>query len=252
METRERVVDQLAGKPWWKATKPSLQQQVLSLPENCNGFLEDLSQRPTEIGGVRILALDALLIPDAPIFGIFPVFLVQNLKNPAVIFRYQYFSWKQGPNSGAKGLVLVRQEERITHIICLRGESFAVGGLTFDCIGGFGDPESPTLQDQFMTELKEELGDPGIQVEETILLGKGYPDRGQTNNHPSLFAAIISGQQLHRLSEIEADNPDIYEMRSSMVVIPVEKLGSFVETNDDFYFHGICNRLVFKGVISPS
>ncbi|KKU12121.1 MAG: hypothetical protein UX17_C0056G0007 [Parcubacteria group bacterium GW2011_GWC2_45_7] len=257
---REQVIAKLQARPWFKATSSSLRELLLELPwETCAGFLTDLAARPDELGGVRVIALADLLIPDtSPIFGIFAVFQVQVLKDLQLVYWYQYFSWRQGPESGSKGVVLVRRGGRITHIVVMRGDSFAVGGSTFDGIGGFAEPTEvgvTGMLNRFRTEIGEELGLPELRLEEVIPLGRMYPDRGMTNNHPHLFAAVISGDEAARLGEGEAPNPDPWEMRSGPVVVPVEALWGpqgFVMQNDDSYFGTCMARLVALGLLTPT
>lgn len=259
MMEREQVLAQLSARPWFKATKPSLQKRLIELPwEEFRGFLTDLAARPDELGGVRVVNLAELLIPDtSPTFGIFVAFQVQVIKDPKLVYWYQYFSWRQGPESGSKGVVLVRRGDRITHIIVMRGDSFAVGKPTYDGIGGFAEPSesgATGMLNRFQKEICEEVGAPQIRLERVIPLGRMHPDRGMTNNHPHLFAAVISGDEAEKLREGEAANPDLWEMRSGPIVVPVEELWGpqgFVIRNDDGYFGTCVARLMALGHLTP-
>ncbi len=247
--TRLLLNGKLTNRSWFMASDPEIQEQLLELPENCNGFLADLATRPTEGGGVRLVKLAELLIPKArPIFGIFVVFQVQNLTNNA-IYHYQYFSWKQGPESGAKGLLLIKDKNtsQISHLVVLRGFKFATGKEEFDCIGGFAELNESGIQgmlDRFKSELQEELGlSEAPPIEQIIDLGRLTPDPGMTNNRPQIFTAIISSEHANKIRQGLANNPDPWEMRAGVLVIPISHLPELVMQDDDGFLHICLNRL---------
>lgn len=242
---RSEVDHALRQKAWFRSSALSVQNKLLGLGDECIGFLQFLAHFPEEIGGVRVLKIEEVLIPDAQIFGIFPVFLVQNLTNPTVIFRYQLFSWRQGPMSGTKGVALISDGQHITHIVVLIGDKFAVGGPVFDAIGGFGNGG----RESFLNELKQELGMPNLEIASTIPLGHIYTDPGMTNNYPELSAATILAPDAARLEEGEADNPDPWELRGRKVIVKIEDLGRFIDSCDDAFI-GVCLlRLLRRGII---
>lgn len=265
-EIRTRLVEQLRVLPWFQATKPELQQKLLSLPEgpknNCNGFLEHLVNRQAEGGGVRLMSLHDLLIPtlkDGQIYGLFPVFTVQKLDKPEIVFTYQYFSWRQGSESGSKGLVLMKGRiGEITHVVCLRDFSFAVGNDTFDLIGGFAeiDEESVTkIVQAARREICEELGLERFELHEVIKLGPVHVDRGMTPNCPQLFAAVIDGSDATRLDQTKNTNSDIYEMAAGPRIIPVADLwgpSGFIMQNTDSFFGTCIARLIALGALKPA
>ncbi|MCK5475237.1 MAG: hypothetical protein KAI71_01465 [Candidatus Pacebacteria bacterium] len=238
---------------WFKSTKLEIQSKLLNLPESANGFISDLLDRPIRGGGVLILSLEELLYsPFDNIFSITPIFKVQSLANLEIVYHYEYHSWKQGPESGSKGLLLLQDNKRITHIVLLTGFKFAPGKDVYDIIGGFSNPDETGIKgmiQRFNTEIKEELGMPEIRVNEIIPLGRLMPDSGLTNNHPNLFAAIIDGSDVNIKEYKETANPDPFEMRVSIMVIPVEILNDFIWENDDGYFLACIARLGAKSII---
>lgn len=250
---RQSIEQELTVRPWFLASSEAVQEQLLGLGEDCNGFLFDLARRPTIGGGVRLVELAQVLIPESrPIFGIFSNFKVERLDN-GTIYHYQYFSWKQGPESGARGIGLVKVGNEITHLVCLRGYSFAVGGETYDCPGGFASPTEEGIAgmfQRFKAELGEELGLPDIRFLEVIGLGPMYVDRGLTNNRPELFAAVIDGNEASKIKVGERVNPDVFEIASGPVVIPVAQLAEFVAINHDSYFQNCVLRLIMKDVLA--
>ena len=259
-ERKQAAIVELQKRSFWKATQPSIQQQILGLPDDCAGYLEDLINRQIEVGGVRKIAISELIVPDAcPIFSILTIYLVQSLKDPSLAYRYQYHSWKHGPNSGSKGLLFVRNGFKLTHLLCLRGESFAVGGPTFDTFGGFIEVKKDDINKMvgnFKREISEEMGlkpEDELDLEEIIPLGRLFVDRGLTNNHPFIFAAVVNGEKATKIkTEEDAGNPDPYEMRSGTFLVPIKDVSGqkgFAMQNDDGYFLSIMMRMVALGRI---
>ncbi len=254
---RQEIVDLLQTKEWFRNTSPEIQNLLLNLPgsdidngkNDCTGFLVDLAKRPESGGGIRYLQIAQVMIPDArPIFGIIVVFEVQNLKSNA-IYHYQYFSWRHGPASGVKGLLLIEDERsgRITHLVVMRGYKNGPACIEFDCIGGFA--EGKGVSDDIARELREELGLPEIPpIKRRIELGRLATDAGMTNNRPSLYATIISCDSASAIHEGESANPDPWEPRSGPIIVPVEQLSELIRHNDDAYFHACLSRLAANGI----
>jgi hypothetical protein len=255
------TVSRLKSRTWFQASFREVQEKLLSLPregkQDCSGFLEHLANRPDEGGGVRVLSIESVLFPSTPIFGIFINIKVQKIDNPDAQFCYQYFSWRQGPSSGAKGLILVENEGRVTHLVFQRGFSFAVGGDTFDCAGGFAEANEKSMNDmlaRFKTEIREELGVETVKLLRVIDLGRMHPDRGMTPNCPNVFAAVIDGSTAAQINEGGHVNPDAYEMQSGPVIVPVEQLwgeNGLAMRNTDAYFQTGCFRLTALGLLKP-
>jgi len=253
----EEVKVLLKQKPWFKGSRFSIQEQLMALDESCVGFLTDLEARPDIISGVRVISLEGILIPDVrPIFGIFVYFKVQRIDALAVVYHYQYFTWRQGSNSGSKGLVFVEKGDKITHIILNQGEKFATGTKVFDSFGGFGEANEDMLgraMINFKKEICEELGMADITVKRIVPLGRLQTDCGMTSNHPYAFAAVIDGNEASKIKAGDKDNPDIYELAMGTVIVPVERLAEYICENDDAYFHiSVLRYLAKHGQISFS
>lgn len=243
-------------RSWFKASRGVIRGIILGLGEDCVGFLSELAERPDVIANVRVVSCEEILIPDTrPIFGIFISFKVQRVDNPSVLYHYQYFTWRQGSRSGAKGLLLVRTAGRISHLIVNTGEKFSAGSKCFDSFGGFGEPGGDLVAkatNQFKQEICEELGMEQINIEEIIDLGALMVDAGMTPNHPHIFAAVITGQEAEKIEEGEKNNPDIFELKLGTVIVPIEKLKEFVAENDDSFFLACVARLAAKGILKLS
>ena len=254
-KSKERLAmeERLRNLSWFKSTRVEIQSKLLNLPESANGFMNDLLNRPIRGGGVLVLSLEELFYsPFENIFGITPIFKVQSLDDPEIVYHYEYYSWKQGPESGSKGLLLLQNNGKITHIVLLTGFKFAIGKDGYDTIGGFNSPDETNIMgmiQRFDTEIKEELGMPEIRVNNIIPLGRLMPDAGQTNNHPYIFAAVIDGDDIDIKEYEETSNPDLFEMRASIIVVPIERLDDYVLEIDDSFFLSCVRRLEAKGII---
>lgn len=253
-KARQAIETRLRDRDWFAFTSAEVRDSLLGLGEDCNGMLEHLVNRPPEGGGVRLVRLRDLLFPqNQMIFGFFVNFEVQKLDDPDKHFNYQYFIWKQGPMSGTKGVVLVEQAEEITHVVCLKGFSFAVGDDTYDCPGGFGTGDKATIKEQFLLELQEELGLGEMDVR-YIQLGYNLVDRGLTANCPAMIAAVISGEDAKSIQKGKYVNVDQYEMESGAVIVPIEQLwgpDGFMMKNNDGFFLGCMARLIALREILP-
>jgi len=250
-KTLEATKNTIKEKPWFRASDTDIQAKLISLGEECAGFLEDLAKRPDVIAGVRVLALVELLIPKRmPIYGIFPVFLVQREDDLSFVYTYQYFSWRQGPLAGAKGILLVEgSNSEITHVIVNSGEKFATGKATYDGFGGFaevGEDSIASMIARFREEIREELGLQEIVIKEIVDLGRLRVDAGMTNNHPKIFAAIIDGTQAAKIDEGMKPNPDKRELQMGTVIVPIEKLPEFTFENDDAFFLSCIYRFAVR------
>ncbi len=251
---RRGIFEKLQEKAWFQQTDPSIQKTLLTLPskgrENHDGFLEDLAGRPEEIANIKV---ERMIDVPRGSFALVPKFEVSRKDNPAIRYTYEYVSWRTGPLSGAKGVVFVEKDGQTTHFIVLRGEKFAPGKKTWDAIGGFLDKDADGvghLDDRILHEVREELGAPSAQVNKIVDLGRVMPDAGFSNNEPSLFAAFISDADMQTLST-QPVNPDIYELKSGAVILPMEQLADIVMENNDGYFLSTIARAWAKGIIAP-
>lgn len=238
MKVMKDVKESLAGKNWFRSSSVSVQERLLSLGDDCLGFLDDLAKRPDIISNVRVLSMIELLIPDRrPIFGIFPIFLVQRVDDPSVVYAYQYFTWRQGADTGTKGLLFVERENEVTHIILCHGEKFATGVSEYSCFGGFGDTdELHKLTENFRREVVEELGLSDLRIDRILDLGRVRVDSGMSPQHPHIYVGIINGKEVPDLRKGGGGNLDKFELEAGIALVPIEKAVEFVKKVDDGYF----------------
>ncbi len=250
---RVAINNALRAHTWFERSDLSEKVRLLELPESCNGFLDHLSKRPKTGGGVELIRIAHVLIPPGAIFGIFINFEVKQINPPHNTYFYQYFSWKQGPLSGAKGVVLIRSGGCITHLICLHGFSFATGTDVFGLPGGFMEEDDAFRADmRFLTELFEEMGFDDVPTNDLIDLGLVHADPGLTNNCPRLFAAVIDMDDVSQLN-LHHTNLDRFEMSRKVIVVPAEKLWGergLIELHTHGFFGVIAARLINRGILS--
>lgn len=267
--SRRDIEAVLTSKPWFEASSPEIKKLLLELPgkdpveiggkpadQNCNGYLAHLANRPTIAGGVKVRKISEVLFPPGRKFGILTNIEVESVKDAKVVFCYQYFSWRQGPESGAKGLVLIKgRSGKVTHGVMLNGYSFAVAAVTPDMVGGFAEANETGVKGflkNFTREMCEELGAPDLVIEEVVPLGNLLVDRGMTNNCPALFSAIIDAANAEKIPLGQWKNPDPFEMSAVPNIVPIEKFWGptgLVATTNDAFFLACVARLVANGTL---
>src|SRR3970040_781292 len=89
-QLRKEIVENLLEREWFKKTNFELQKELLTLPEDFDGFLLDLGSRPETIGQVDILKLVKFSRGN---FIAIPIFEVRSL------LTKQIFSLKEVINS---------------------------------------------------------------------------------------------------------------------------------------------------------
>lgn len=250
-EKRPAILDKLGKRPWYMATGFDLRVKLANLPANFDGYLEDLANRPDVIGDLTVHKIVDIEL------GNFAVITLFEVTQPAAEkpYTYEYVSWRHGPLSGAKGLVLIANAAgRITHFVILWGPKFAVGGTAFDIVGGFAEVNEAgvgKMLGRFEKELQEELGVPTLAIKQIHDLGNILPDAGMTNNHPKIFAAVIDASEAKRIGELP--NPDPWELEGlGPIIMPIGQLAETILANDDAFFHIVVTRLVAKGVLPAS
>ena len=250
---RKKIFETLKEKQWFQNTSRDLQKTLLTLPdkgaENHDGFLKNLSERPETLANIKV---ERLIDLPKGAFVVLPKFEVSRVDNPSTRFTYEYVSWRNGPLSGAKGVVFVEKEGKATHFIVLKGDKFAPGKNTFDTIGGFIDKpkDEAAIHEGTMKEIRDELGVSTLTVSRTVDLGRVLTDEGLTNNEPKLFAAFISSDEAKKITS-DPVNPDIYELKNGAVVLPMKDLPKVVMENSDGLFLSTIARAWAKGIITP-
>lgn len=188
---RRILAEKLLSLPWFANSTPEVQEAVLTLPEDFAGFLEDLASRPDEIGELEVLKMTKLGRGN---FLILPVFEVRsNITNQ--VFSYEYASWKTGSHPGARAIIFLETDGKITHFMVSKSHNFSTGEEDLESIGGlyvhFLAKTAQNLPKKIEREICFHLGIEHLEFKRIISLGEAHPDLGMTNNISDLFAAII-------------------------------------------------------------
>lgn len=250
-ETRNSIMEHLKKKKWFQETSKQLQMQLYELPqlgkENHDGFLKDLASRPEHFGGLEVISMIKFSRGN---FMLLPVFKVRR-NNDGFEYTYEYVSYRQGRVPGAKGIVFIQKDDKITHFVLLKGYKFATAKLEDDSFGGFMDPNdthTPTLNETMIRELKEELGISNLILERDYDLGSIAIDPGMTNNTPRLFAAVINGDEAKKITE-KPVNPDSLELSASIIVAPISQIPQFIKEVNESFFLACISRAIVYGII---
>lgn len=231
--SRRQTLQKLRERNWFRRSSPEVQLDLVRLPKEWDGFLADLAGRPEQLSNVTVVSLDRLARGN---YAITPVFNVVNEQGHS--FTYEYVSWRNGPDSGVKGLVLLEQDGEPTHFVVLQGEKFATGRAETDSVGGFVDISvagATSVLERIQAELREELGLQELKLaREPQDLGKLCVDAGMTNNRPGLFLASIDITFATRLGELE--NSDSRELKGRVQIVPIAELRQRVMTIEDSFF----------------
>ena len=235
---RQAIFAELKLRQWFLNTPSELHVELAKLPADpkCNfdGFLLDLAKRPEQLSNVTVMSLNRLAKGN---FAIIPIFDVVN--HAGQRFTYEYVSWRYGPHSGAKGLVLVEKDGKPTHFVILSGEKFATGKRETDCAGGFidiGVNGVTSVLERIKTEIQEELGLTTVTLSrDPIDLGPLRVDAGMTNNYPGIFIAHIDAKDATNLGKV-SQNGDPHELRANVIIYPIGQLRAVVGKIKDSFF----------------
>lgn len=240
---RTKALEILLTKGWYRNTSGDVTTQLEALNPKWDGFLIDLAQRADIIGGLRVVAMEKLLCGN---FAAIAMFSVTNTNGDR--YTYEYISWRQGPVSGAKGMVFISDDMgKITHYVDMKSEKFAAGGkISTDAIGGFVEVIDETginkLLQTFLRECKEELGVTETSISEIIPLGPCALDYGMTNNCPETFAVVMKMPQMGK-------NTDLLEVTNMITIRPIERLKEDIKSNIDGFTSIIIAKLWANGFL---
>ena len=246
---RQNIFQKLRQQNWYQQTNPKIQQKLLNLPPDFNGYLTDLSHRPNEIGNNKVLKLLDIKHGN---YNIISVFQLRSLSTNQE-YTYEYNSYKYGKNPGFKGVLFLENQEKITHFIIKKTNKFSIASNVYDSIGGFikfKHNQLINLPKKVEGEIKRELNLKEITISRFINLGFLATDIGMTNNHVALFAAFININKTN-LQNLKNQTLQTKKVEFQLVIEPIQHLGQYIHQVDDSFFLASICRLVSLGVIKP-
>lgn len=243
------IENSLLRHDWYKNTDSEIKDELLGLPEDFNGFLEGLAERPDEIGEIDV---QKLLKINYGNYLIIPVFEVRsNLTNQ--VFTYEYVSWKTGETPGMRGVIFLETEGKITHFLVSKAQKFSIAKTVYDSIGGLFfrvfDNKPQNLPKKMEQEICFHLGLDKLKFNKVIDLGKVNPDFGLSNNSSSLFAAIIDVSEIPNLT-IKWDFRTTHKpIGFELEIVHISELGKYInEVNDAYFLASIARLLTHKEI----
>lgn len=247
-DEKKELLQRLKEKSWFTKTDFEIQKKLFGLPDDFYPFLSDLAMRPDNIGNLDVIKLDKI---EAGNYHVLCVFKTRSQVNNQVI-DYEYVATKYGKNPGFKGLIFLEVDGEIKYFIIKKTARFPLGYEAFDSIGGFiqfRNGQLINLPKRVEDEIKRQLATNTITIKRFIDLGQMYTDTSMTNNHISLFAAIINGDNLEKVSKMENKIFKTKGISFETQIIPIERLREYLYKIDDSYFHTCIARLASMGVI---
>ena len=237
-QNRQMLGYLLMDSNWFKNTEPKLQKEILTLPENFEGYIYDLSQRSDILGEFELKKLKKIAIGEYLITSVFEVYSRTAKK----VMTKEYVSWNLGSKPGIKGIILIKTDNQISHFVIINSEKFPVGKITIDSLGGlthFSPHEAFLLSNQIKKSLEKKLNVKNLKILEVIDLGRLEVDNGLTSNFPGIFAIVIENNQI-----------DPTPGRGKIEIVPIEQLSLYISKIDDAFFLSTISRLLAKKVIS--
>lgn len=241
---RRDIAGKLLVHQWFKNTDISLQKEILSLPEDYQGFLEDLVKRPDEIGELDVLKLTKIG------FGNFLILLVFDVRSNITnqIFSFEYASWKTGSNPGARGIIFLETEGKITHFLISKTHKFSSMNEVYDSIGGLYlhvfENQVQNLPRKIEQELCFHLGIDKLEFKKIIDLGRAHPDYGMTNNQSDLFAAVIDISHKSDLKIKPGFRKTHKPVGFELQIVPISELPAYINKIEDNYFLSALARVL--------
>lgn len=244
-ESREKIFARLQKQCWFKESSQEVQDEILSLPDDYDQYLEDLASRSDEIGELDVLRLVKVAHGKYLITSVFEV--RSNLTNQ--IFTYEFVSWKTGSNPGARGIVFLETNKQISHFLVLKSHKFSIDAKVYDSVGGlylkFYNNHLTNLPKNIENEIKFHLGMSKIEFSKIIDLGKVYPDYGMTNNQSELFAATIDITHLPNLTTVDDFRHVHKPIGFELLIVPIGELTEYAQNKiNDSYFLSALTRCI--------
>jgi hypothetical protein len=249
---RRELAEKLLRLPWFTESDPAIQLEVLTLPKDFEGYVEDLSNRPDEIGELDIIRLTKVVRGNFLITSVFAV--RSNLTNQE--FSYEYVSWKTGGYTGMRGIIFLENEGEITHFIVGRKFKFASSEQVYESIGGLffkiEDHKGFNLAKKIEDEICFHLGLKEIIFSRAVDLGRVFPDLGMTNNSSTVFAAVINITNI----PLEISKDDFLTSHKLVnfetKLVHIDEFPEYIKKIDDSYFLATAARILVSKELSLS
>lgn len=241
---RQTIAASLLRHNWFRNTDESLQKEILSLPDDHHDFLADLASRPDEIGELDVLKMTKISYGNFLILMVFEV--RSNITNQ--VYTHEYVSWKTGSNPGARGIIFLETNGKITHFLVSKSHKFSSTKEVYDSIGGlyfrFFENRPQNFPSKIEKEICFHLGVDHLEFKKVIDLGKAHPDFGMTNNVSDLFAAIVDVSHLPDLKIKDNFRTTHKPVGFELKIIPISEFLPHLNIIEDNYFLSAAARVL--------
>lgn len=247
---RLNMFEALSNKNWFKQTDFEVIKKIFLLPDDFDGYLNDLTTRKDEYGGLIVNKLHDLLPGNYSALSVFEVVSIQT----AQPFTHEYMTWKFGRDQGYRGLILFEEEGEIKFFMLRKAEKFAIGESVYETIGTFIKEKhisESSIPDEVQHQIDKELGMKDVKVKKFIPLGKIAVDPVMANSTPSLYAVTIDLPGDNDLEEIRSKVYKSKPISFNLIIEPIEKIWEYVNKTDESFFLAVVARLTSMGIIKP-
>ncbi len=220
------------------------------MPDDFLGFLDDLSNRPDEVGEVDIIRLSKIVSGNYLVIVVFDV--RSNITNQE--FTFEYASWKTGKNPGSRGIIFLETDGKITHFLLSKSHKFSSMEEVYDSIGGLYfhplEKNTQNLPKKIDQEIRFHLGIDHVEFKKVISLGKAHPDYGMSNNQTDLFAATIDISNVPNLTTKKDFRATHKPVGFEIKIIHISEFGKYLNLIEDNYFLSAAARILTRKDIS--
>ena len=238
-------------RKWLDKTSKEILSEIDALPVSFEGFKKELLERPDKINDLEVIKLIELYYSEHFAVAIFEV----KSKN-GQIYTQEYISRRGGQFHSLRGIVLIKQNGKLTHFVVRKTERFGIAKEIYESIGNIYQPISEYQKDKILlsTYIEDELAKclhlPAIKVEQFYDLGNVLTDTSMFNNIIRIFAVTIEVNKLSDISvyfEGKSFNDKGYNYQ--IEIIPIEKFYEFFGEVADSFLLAIFGRLQALNVV---
>ncbi|KKR67379.1 MAG: hypothetical protein UU09_C0031G0011 [Microgenomates group bacterium GW2011_GWA2_40_6] len=248
---RQDAMAKIKNKRWYQDSSQEIQEKIDEIPEDFQGFLNDLADREEENGFYFIKKLKQIFWDDRYVV---PTFEVKSKKDNSDYVN-SFVAWRKGVHRSINSLVLVETQGEITHFIAKKSIRFATGREIYESIGSIHPPRDVDENSQeYMQYLQQEfektLRLPNLKISRLINLGNIYPDAGMTDTIVKLIAIKVETCDINEIKNYIDGN--IYNDKRydyGFEIIPIERLLKFLSETNDSFLLAIFGRLQALNVI---
>ncbi len=247
---RAIVLKNLETKSWYRNSSVGIKMKLKKLSKDFSsfGYVEDLAGRDEKINGHKSISIKKIEYANSPgaIYGIATWFEMEDENGNRE--RNGFYSWGAGPKSGAKIILLIKNNGKITHLGLLREPKFALGQIEYSLPGGFSKINEGLLDliiRSLKNKMKIDILEGEVDVGEIISLGRLNSDGGMTNNKPNLYAITVDFK--NKYSKIKPG--ETVEEEKGVVIWPLEKVADLVSRCDDSFTLTAIARLKYMDKI---